>query len=230
MKNILLKLGLGCLMVLAVSACNDDFLERYPLDQITNETFWNTENDLAVYNNSLYNLIRDDIDVPILMGHHDGFASHYASIWFQDEFADNMAPRAPRHNRFQQVRAGKHQVASGDQWFGYDGWDFVRAINVGMANYDRANIPQATKDKYIAEARLMRGWFYGEKVSKFGDVPYVERELNIDSEELFAARMPRAEAMKKVLADLDFCRRKTTRRLGRWQCSGPTEPLGSSAG
>jgi hypothetical protein len=225
MKNNVLKFSIALLVTFLVSGCNDEFLERYPLDQITNETFWNTENDLAVYNNSLYNLIRNDIDIPILQGHHDGFASHYASIWFQDEFTDNMAPRHPRHTRFQQVRAGKHNVASGDEWFGYDGWNFVRAINVGMANYDRASIPQAAKDKYIAEARLMRGWFYGEKVSKFGDVPYVERELNIDSEELFATRMPRAEAMKKVLADLNFASTKlpdnwgdgnAPGRLNRW--------------
>ncbi|WP_373514211.1 RagB/SusD family nutrient uptake outer membrane protein, partial [Persicitalea sp.] len=225
MKNILLKLGLGCVMVLAVSACNDDFLERYPLDQITNETFWNTENDLAVYNNSLYNLIRDDIDVPILHGHHDGFGSHYASIWNQDEFTDNMAPRVARHNRFQQVRAGMHNTSGGDQWFGYDGWNFVRAINVGMGNYNKAQISQATKDKYIGEARLMRGWFYAEKVTKFGDVPYVERELNIDSEELFAKRTPRAEVMKKVLEDLNFASTKLPNdwgdgnapgRLNRW--------------
>ncbi len=225
MKTKFLKFSCALLVTFLVSGCNDDFLERYPLDQITNETFWNTENDLAVYNNSLYNMIRDDIDVPILHGHADGFNSHFASIWFQDEFADNMAPRAPRHNRFQQVRAGKHNVPAGDEWFGYDGWDFVRAINVGMANYDRAAIPQATKDKYIAEARLMRGWFYGEKVTKFGDVPFVERELNIDSEELFAARTPRAEAMKKVLEDLNFASTKlpddwgdgnAPGRLNRW--------------
>ncbi len=225
MKKNLFKFSFALLVTFLVSGCNDDFLERYPLDQITNETFWNTENDLAVYNNSLYNLIRDDIDVPILMGHDNGFSSHYASIWNQDEFTDNMGPRAPRHNRFQQVRAGMHLVSSGDQWFGYDGWNFVRAINVGMGNYNRAAIPQATKDKYIGEARLMRGWFYAEKVSKFGDVPYVERELNIDSEELFAARTPRAEAMKKVLADLNFATEKLPAswgdgnapgRLNRW--------------
>ncbi len=220
MKNIILKLGLGCLMVLAVSACNDDFLERYPLDQITNETFWNTENDLIVYNNGLYNLIRDDIDVPILHGHHDGFGSHYASIWNQDEFTDNLAPRHPRHTRFQQVRAGMHQITGGDQWFGYDGWNFVRAINVGMDNYNRAKIPQATKDKYIGEARLMRGWFYAEKVTKFGDVPFVERELNVDSEELFAARTPRAEVMKKVLEDLNFASTKLPNDWGDGNAPG----------
>lgn len=50
-------------------SCNDEFLERIPLDQITNETFWNTENDLAVYNNSLYELSRNETNVPINFAH-----------------------------------------------------------------------------------------------------------------------------------------------------------------
>ncbi|PWJ59575.1 putative outer membrane starch-binding protein [Dyadobacter jejuensis] len=220
MKNIFYKLVTACLLLVISSACNDEFLERYPLDQVTNGTFWNSENDLAVYNNSIYNLVRNDIDVPILMGHHDGFNSHFSSIWFQDEFADNMAPRAPRHTRFQQLRAGKHNVPSNPEWFGYRGWNFVRAINVGLDNYDRASIPQAAKDKYIAEARLFRGWFYAEKVTKFGDVPFVERELNIDSEELFAARTPRKEAMEKVLADLNFASEKLPNNWGDGNAPG----------
>ena len=208
MKKNLLKFSSALLATFLLSGCNDDFLERYPLDQITNDTFWNTENDLAVYNNSLYNILRNDTAIPIMMGHKDGFDSHFSSIWEQDEFSDNLAPREPRHNRFQQVRAGKYNIPTNPEWFGYQGWNFVRAINVGMGNYNRAAIPQATKDKYIGEARLFRGWFYAEKVQKFGDVPYVDRELNIDSEELFAARTPRAEAMMKVLDDLNFASTK----------------------
>ena len=178
-----------------------------------------------MYNNSLYNLARNDVAVPILMGHTDGFNSHFGNIWSQDEFSDNMAPREARHVRFQQVRAGKHNVPSNPEWFGYQGWNFIRAINVGLANYDRAQIPQAAKDKYAAEARLFRGWFYAEKVQKFGDVPFVDRELNIDSEELYAARTPRKEAMQKVLEDLNFATEKLPAdwgdgnapgRLNRW--------------
>ncbi len=220
MKTKFLKFSGALLVTFLVSGCNDDFLERYPLDQITNETFWNTENDLAVYNNSLYNLLRNDTAIPIMMGHKDGFDSHFSSIWQQDELSDNMAPREPRHNFFQQIRAGKHNVPSNPDWFGYQGWNFVRAINVGMANYDRAAIPQATKDKYIGEARLFRGWFYADKVAKYGDVPYVERELNIDSEELFAARTPRAEAMKKILDDLNFASTKLPDNWGDGNAPG----------
>lgn len=202
----------GCVLAssLLFGGCNDDFLERYPLDQVTNQTFWNTENDLRVYNNSLYDLARNDDNVPILHAHYNGFESYWGSVWFQDEFADNMAPIHPRHTYYQQIRSGKHVVPTdpGPQWFGYKGWNFVRALNVGLANYDKANVSQAIKDRYIGEARLMRGWFYAEKVQKFGDVPWVDKELNVDSPELFAARTPRAQAMDNVLADLNFASTK----------------------
>ena len=208
MKFKFSKYNLLTLGILLLVSCNDDFLERYPLDEISNETFWNSENDLAVYNNSLYNLARNDNDVPILMGHDEGFNSLKYGVWYPDEFSDNIAPRHDRHTQYQQVRAGKHNIpssAAGDgQWFGYKGWNFVRAINVGMDNYDRAQIERAVKDKYIGEARLFRGWFYADKVSKFGDAPWVDRELNVDSEELYAARTPREEVMANVLADLTF--------------------------
>ena len=80
----------------------------------------------------------------------------------------------------------------------------MRACNVGLENYNKANIVQSVIDIYAGEARLFRGWFYADKVSKFGDVPWVEKELNIDSEELYAERTPREDAMEKVLADLNL--------------------------
>ncbi|MEM6845270.1 MAG: RagB/SusD family nutrient uptake outer membrane protein [Bacteroidota bacterium] len=201
-----IKLSIALVAVWFIQACNDDFLERQPLDEINNEVFWNTENDLLVYNNSLYNNARNDNEVPILMAHDDGFDSHRYSIWYQDEFTDNMAPIHPRHTFYQQVRAGKHIVPSNPQWFGYrnGGWDFVRNINFGLENYNRANVDQATIDKYAGEARLLRGWFYADKVQKFGDVQWIDKTLNVDSEELFAARTPREEVMANVLEDLNF--------------------------
>ena len=187
-----------------LSGCSEDFLTREPLDEVTSEVFWNTENDLQVYNNSLYDMARNDHNVPILLAHHDGFGSHQVSYWYLDEFADNMAPLHTRHTRYQQVRAGKHTVPTNSEWQGYHGWNFVRAINVGLANYDRAAVAEEVRNQYAGEARLFRGWFYADKVQKFGDVPWVDRPLDTESEELFAARTPREEAMDNVLADLQF--------------------------
>jgi starch-binding outer membrane protein, SusD/RagB family len=200
----LVRFSVLLLATLLLNGCNDDFLTRAPLDEISDEVYWNTENDLMVYNNTLYHLSANDNNVPINLGHDQGFNSHMHSYWYLDGYADNLAPRHERHNRFQQVRAGQHSVPSSSQWQGYHGWNFVRAINVGLENYDRADIPQAVINQYAGEARLFRGWFYADKVQKFGDVPWVDRPLNIDSEELFAARTPREEAMDNILADLQF--------------------------
>ena len=222
MKKYSLSLAFTFVAAFLTTGCNDEFLERYPLDRVTNQTFWNTENDLRVYNNSLYDLSRNNDNVPISHGHQNGFDSHWASVWFLDEFADNMAPRHARHTYYQQVRSGKHTVPTdpGPQWFGFKGWNFVRAINVGLANYDKATVSQAIKDRYIAEARLFRGWFYAEKVQKFGDVPFVDKELTVESPELFAARTSREEVMEKALEDLNFAATKLPDNWGDGNAPG----------
>jgi len=197
-----------CLLVFATMlsfSCNDDFLQREPLDEISNEAFWNTENDLMVYNNSIYDLARNDNNVPILMGHQEGFDSHWAGIWHLDGFTDNTAPRHSRHNNYQRIRAGKHTVDPNPYWFGYMGWNFVRAINVGMDNYGKANVSEEVRNKYIAEARLFRGWFYADKISKFGSAQWVDKELTTEDEDiLYGPRDSRETVMANVLDDLNF--------------------------
>jgi hypothetical protein len=231
MNKYIIKKGLLVFVTFLFFSCNDAFIERYPLDGISNETFWNTENDLMVYNNSLYNLARDDHNVPIMMGHDELFRSTYYGVWWLDQFSDNISASSNTSSTgaqyYRNVRAGINAVPSnaGAQYFGYGGWNFVRAINVGLDNYDKAEIAQSVIDKYAAEARLFRGWFYADKVSKFGDVTWVEHELNTDSEELYAERTPREQVMTKVLADLNFACEKlpddwgdgnAPGRLNRW--------------
>ncbi|MEK6476187.1 RagB/SusD family nutrient uptake outer membrane protein [Catalinimonas sp. 4WD22] len=205
MKKYISKISLA--LVVIMFGCNDEFLERQPLDEISNDAFWNTENDLRVYNNSFYDLARNDDNVPILMGHDDGFDSHYLGIWHVSGFSDDTAPRHPRHDLYQRVRAGRYQVPdnTGQQWYGYEGWNFVRAINFGMENYDKANVTEEVRNQYIGEARLFRGWFYGDKVQKFGDVQWVETTLSVDDEDVLnGERDDREFVMGKVLEDLTF--------------------------
>ncbi len=209
MKRQIIKLSLVVFATLLFFSCNNEFLERYPLDEVSNETFWNTANDLEVYNNSIYDRARNDNDVPILMGFDDAFDSNNQGSWYLDEFTDNIAPRHSRHNRYQEVRAGKHNISTNAQLYGWrdGGWAFVRAINVFMDNYGKAlenGVAEATVNKYVGEARFFRGWFYADKISKFGRAPWVDRELNIDSEELYAPLDDRETVMTNVLADLDF--------------------------
>lgn len=187
---------------LSAVSCNDDFLERYPLDQISNETFWVTQDDLENYNNGFYDAIRDNTKFDFLQGLRDNWDG---GMWWTDQFSDNLAPTHDRSKNFLEVRSGKFTVSNKPRILGWDGWNLMRAVNFGLANYDRAkDVSADIRNRYIAEARLFRAMFYADKVSKFGDVIWFESPLNIDSEELFAPRTPRATVMEKVLADLDF--------------------------
>lgn len=225
MKKNIKKIGLLLFATLLFFSCNNDFLERYPLDKISNETFWNTENDLLAYNNNLYDLAGRDYNVPIMRGHEQGWTSAYVGIWYEDEMADNVTVTRAFRNQQRYIRAGKHQVPAKPKVTGYRGWDFVRACNIGIDNYNRADIAQSVIDKYTAEARLFRGWFYAEKVTKFGDVQWIEHELTTESKELYGERTPREEVMENVLADLNFACEKLPNdwgdgaspgRLDRW--------------
>ena len=48
MKKYILRFGLLGVVTLLSFGCNDEFLQRNPQDQISNEAFWNNETDMIV--------------------------------------------------------------------------------------------------------------------------------------------------------------------------------------
>lgn len=52
-KKYIFALGLASMLL---PSCNDDFMERYPLDEITDESFWKTETDMKLMEQSLSSL------------------------------------------------------------------------------------------------------------------------------------------------------------------------------
>src|SRR5690606_8380885 len=61
------------------------------------------------------------------------------------------------------------------------------------------------KNHYIGVARFFRALFYFDKVKRFGDVPWIDRTIEItDSLTLHGPRDSRFDVMDNVLADLDF--------------------------
>lgn len=205
MKNRILKYSFILVALLISGSCNDDFLEKYPLDQLSSETYWNTEAELRNYNNSLYELIRNDRNYPIMIGMGKGGGLNFdEGLWYMDQMSDNLGATHNRAQLWYEVSTGNHFVQNNPRAGGWLGWDLIRRINFGLENYDRADISQAIINRYKGEARLFRGWFYAEKISKFGDVQWIDEVLNIDSEELLGTRDDREFVMEKVLEDLDY--------------------------
>lgn len=189
----MLLMGYGC----------TDFLNRKPLDEISNEGFWNTEEDMKVYNNRLYHMAADCGKTGIMIAH--GLTRGYiTSYLFIEQMSDNLASTNARSSFFVDIKRGTRAIPVNPQNFDYQGWNFLREINFGLENYNKVPVSEVIKNKYIAEARLFRGWFYAVKVQRYGDVQWIDKPLDIDSEELYGERNPRTFVMDKVLEDLNF--------------------------
>ena len=191
-KKYILALGITSILL---PSCNDDFMERYPLDKITDESFWKSETDLKMMLNSLYPLY--------IIGHQSGWADsdNYpmgykgSPLMYGDVYSDNCVRTG---NEFSSLAGELVVPTNSDKSTGWYWWN-LRKVNFFLSHYDKADLSQEKKNAYAAEAYFFKAWDYYQKVLYFGDVPWLTRDLNVDSEELYAARNPRTEVMDSVL-------------------------------
>jgi len=170
------------LTVLLTVGCNDDYLELYPDDAVTDQIFWKTTDDLKVFSNQFYN----SLDGP-------------QNILRPDDLTDNQVP-----TNLDEYTNGLTVVptAAGDA--GWD-WDGIRNTNYFLKRYQTVEGNPADIAQYVAEVRYFRAKFYIDKVVRFGDVPWYDTDLDTESEEaLFKGRDSRELVMANVMADLDF--------------------------
>lgn len=165
--------------VILFSSCNDEFLDKFPQDKFTNETFWKSDKDFRAYALGLYSF-------PSFRG--KGYAN------CDDVVLQKMDQDARIYDR-------RVVPESGGNW----SWSYLRQINIMVTHArDCKTLSEADKNHWLGIARLFRAREYHSKVLSFGDVPWIGKELGTESEELYKPRDPRALVMDSVLADLNF--------------------------
>lgn len=162
-------------LLLCTSSCAD-MLDRFPLDSLAPETYYNNEQELKSATNNFY-------------GMFPGAPSGYG------ETEDVVCT----FNLSSMILGTRTIPTSGGGW----DWGYLRNINFYLAHSSRcAN--QQVREHYDGIARFFRAYFYFEKVKRFGDVPWCDEALLSDDERLKKARDPRAYIMDKVLEDIDY--------------------------
>lgn len=167
--------------ILTVS-CNDSFLDRYPIAEISPENSFKTADDLRLYTNGFYEQlpsIRNIIDADLKTDN-----VLYSSIPEEQRSHERILPS---------------ETGSG----GWD-WEDLREINLFFDNYQRCT-DEAGRDKYEGVARFFRAWFYFDKVKRFGDVPWYETVIQTgDTDLLYKARDSREFVVSKIIQDLEI--------------------------
>jgi len=179
-------------------SCNDDFLDRKPLSELSPENSFNTAQDLELYTNSFYN------DLP-------GFSG----IIERDNLSDNIL-----YNGVPLEQTGQRLVPSEAGSSGWD-WDDLRKINIFFKYYE--NCPdEAAKKEYSGVAYFFRALFYYNKLKRFGDVPWYDQVIGTtDTDLLMKPRDSRVFIVEKIIEDLDKAIenlniQKSSDRVNRW--------------
>jgi hypothetical protein len=173
-----------------MQSCNDDFLERMPIVNLSDANYWQSTNDLKIYCNNFYN--------------QDGLLPRYTSwnagMYGKDGTDGSDIQVYVNYNR--RLNGENTLPASGGGWAAND-WSLLRNINYFMDNYQSVEDSPDKVNPYVGEALFFRSIFYFNKVRTFGDVPWITSALGVDSELLTAPRTPRNQVVEFILDDLD---------------------------
>ncbi len=170
----LLYIGVAAL---TLASCNDDFLERYPEDALSEKNFFKNVADLEAYNNGLYSW---------------GAAT-------DDNVSDNTmyCESSGVFNRMQDLITPEEV----GQW----SWSRLRSINFLICRVGQCEGNAADINHHLGLARLYRAKEYYGKVQTYNDVPWYSKDLKTtDEEELYKTQDPRELVVDSIMADLDF--------------------------
>lgn len=166
-----------------LSSCNDDYLNKLPETSIGKENFFNTEEDLILYSYNMYDFPGTGI-----------YTSEAYSMTDNAWSTGNVELKT-----IMTTNANATTITGG--W----GWAQLRNVNFFLENYSNAKIAEDRLKHYEGLGRFFRARLYVDKVKRYSDVPWVDRVVGTDSEEiLFAGRDTRETVVQKILEDYEF--------------------------
>jgi hypothetical protein len=177
---------------LVVSSCKKSFLDVDPQGQQPSVEFWKTPDDAAKAVNSIYANLRswENTAFPALVIESVG----------SDEADKGSSPNdAPFWNLYD-----LHTVTSTEgslQGFWTGQYQNILLCNQVLLHVPDIQMDQALKDRYLAEAKFVRGYSYFRLVRAFGDVP-LRLTVPANETEYNIPRTPKAEVYAQIEKDL----------------------------
>ncbi|PPK99927.1 RagB/SusD family nutrient uptake outer membrane protein [Parapedobacter indicus] len=188
--NKLYTVLVGALVTIGSISCSD-FLDRAPLDQMSSETFWQSEVDVEMALTGCYRRLRDE----------QYFGWKRVDL---DCLTDNAQQRH-NHGAVTDISRGVIEKTTGGIISAIWGSAYkgINTCNYFLENIARVpGIDEQKKNRYMAEARFLRAFFYFELVHFFGDAPLYRDVPTVETASI--RQSPKAELLAFIHEDLDF--------------------------
>ncbi len=169
--------------VLTLGSCQKDFLERPPLDELVDETFFKNEEQLLLALNGCYAYLKGKNTVDM------------------ENLGDNTLNSSQNDNL--RISTGNYNTDLGvlnSEWA--NAYDGIRRCNAFLENYQKAEGRQTVKDAYASEVRFIRAYLYSYLTLFFGDVQLIKKTLLITDPEVMGTRNKKSEVVDFILTEL----------------------------
>lgn len=173
------------IMVVFLGSCTNDSLNVTPLNELSDVTFWETEDDAYL----------------ALIGSYDDWEG-WANILMMDAMADNAYDQ---HFSWRIIQTGQFLPTStfsnwynsnAGTWFTYER---IRKYNNFLEKVENVQMDETKKEQFKAEVRFLRAYDYFKKAMFYGDMTLVLETVPANST---LPRTPVAEIHQFILDEL----------------------------
>lgn len=184
-------------LVVSLSGCSKEFLDKRSLTQIGDGNFWQSESDAQLGINGIYDVLQDRVQ-------YSGNLNGTAGLTMYDCFGDNL------YNNYKFEGPGNFMIGNIDpsNAFFSDLWrSLYRGIgraNVALENIERmpaSAISDESKNALIGQALFLRSLFYMNLAVYFQEVPLILKVQSLD--EAYVTKNSFQEVATQVVQDLE---------------------------
>lgn len=178
-----LILGVGLLF----SSC-ENFLNRQPISDLAQETYWQSELDLQTWNAGMY----------------DGLQATLKTNWFYwgEVRSGVFRPRGTAYNSNLLYNALSSSEASA-KWD--DLYSTIYRANAAIRHIPGSPVATTTSNGYLAQAYAMRALMYFYAIRVWGDVPKITEPMeDTANQERYYERTSVMDMKEFILGDLDY--------------------------
>lgn len=195
MKKNLIYIGL--LSIFSFLGC-EDYLEKEPLDKLTNENFWVNETSLRSYSQDFYSSYFTGYAQDYRL-----FGGYFSGDSYNDDFLLTTATGTDRAQRFYFPASNTAAPNNSTVW--KKQYEMIRKANVMLEHIPNMDIEESAKQHWTGIARFFRAIAHSTLVKEFGDIPFYDvapgpEQLDL----LYKDRDSRITVVDKILEDFDY--------------------------
>ncbi len=194
-KTLILNISV---VLLSLTGCKKDFLDRQPQDAYSNSSLWTSASDANAALAGVYNGQYNPGTPSNYSDDGNGWATATWIVYF-DTMTDNAYSQYPWEG-FQAYGNGSVNPTTGDANL-WNNYTCVQRCNYFLANIGKTPMDATLKAQMIAQVKFIRAYEYFLMSQLYGDVPLITSNLT-PAQANAVTRTPKAEVTKFILTEL----------------------------